>query len=172
MKRPQIAISRCLLGEPVRYDGRDKHTPDLISAINLRCEILPVCPEVEAGFSIPRPPIQLVFTVEQALKVVGRDDPALDVTQPLQQMAHDFCSGHTTLSGAILQNRAPSCGAEDTPHYNSNGKQIAAGDGLFTQFLRTAYPGLPIETPISLSTPDAIEQFLQQASSYSALPRA
>lgn len=165
VSRPQVAISRCLLGEPVRYDGRHKHAPDLIRAIESHCEIIPVCPEVEAGLPVPRPPVQLASKIDRALMMVGREDPDLNVTQPLRQMAHDFCKQHSTLSGAILQNRSPSCGVNDTPYYNLNGEQIEMGDGLFAQILRASYPKLLIETPISLSHPSAVGHFLQQISS-------
>ncbi|MGB0238476.1 MAG: hypothetical protein ACPG4B_07770 [Cycloclasticus sp.] len=42
-------------------------------------ELYSVCPEVESGISIPRPPIELV----KFQKGLGRDDASLDVTNQL-----------------------------------------------------------------------------------------
>ena len=55
----KIAISACLLGQEVRYDGTGKCQPSIISALQHKVELIPFCPEVEAGLGIPREPIQL-----------------------------------------------------------------------------------------------------------------
>jgi len=50
----RIVISRCLLGERTRYDGRVRFDPGLAGFLAARCELLPVCPEVECGLPVPR----------------------------------------------------------------------------------------------------------------------
>ena len=163
---PIIAVSRCLLGEPVRYDGRDKEAPELIAAIRPHCTILPVCPEVEAGLPVPRPPIQLIVDSHGNYHLMGRDDPDLDVTQPLHQFASHFCHAAQKLSAAILQNRSPNCGVADTPIYNSAGIQQSTGDGFFSAFLKNSYPELPITTPQQLDSSEEINLFIQRATAY------
>ena len=53
----RIAISSCLLGERVRYDGESKLQCWLDECGEV--EWVPVCPEVEIGMSIPREAIQI-----------------------------------------------------------------------------------------------------------------
>ena len=55
----RVGVSACLLGEKVRYDGghkRDRFVTDLLGRF---VEWVPVCPELEAGMGVPRPPIRL-----------------------------------------------------------------------------------------------------------------
>ena len=58
--RPRVGISRCLLGDEVRYDGGHKRDTILIATLGSLVEWVPVCPEVEAGMGTPREPIHLV----------------------------------------------------------------------------------------------------------------
>ncbi|MDR2876604.1 MAG: DUF523 domain-containing protein, partial [Chromatiales bacterium] len=44
-----VGISACLLGEPVRYDGRDKRQEALCIELARCFELMPICPEVGAG---------------------------------------------------------------------------------------------------------------------------
>ena len=56
----RLGISRCLLGEPVRYDGGHKRDQFLVDVLGQHVEWVPVCPEVEAGFGTPRESMRLV----------------------------------------------------------------------------------------------------------------
>ena len=58
--RPRVGISRCLLGDEVRYDGGHKRDALLLSTLGALVEWVPVCPEVEAGMGTPREAIDLV----------------------------------------------------------------------------------------------------------------
>jgi uncharacterized protein YbbK (DUF523 family) len=62
--RPRIGISRCLLGDEVRYDGGHKREDTLVSELGRLVEWVPVCPEMEVGMGVPREPIQLVASVD------------------------------------------------------------------------------------------------------------
>ena len=81
--RPQppvpVAISACLTGEAVRYDGSG--AADALPRRELAgvFEYIAVCPEVGIGMGVPRPPIRLVGAASK-LRAVGIDDPGLDVT--------------------------------------------------------------------------------------------
>lgn len=160
--RPTIAVSRCLLGETVRYDGRSKPQAELIEAIANHCEIIPVCPEVEAGLSTPRPAVELVLKTTGDIIARGRDDHAIDITPPLNRQITRFIQQHPTLDAALLQNRSPSCGVEDTPRFTLHGEQESLGDGLFTAALRDSYPGILITSPHRLKRSGALRQFLLQ----------
>ncbi len=46
---PKIAVSACLLGHPVRYNGRHKRDRFITDQLSQVLQFIPVCPEVEAG---------------------------------------------------------------------------------------------------------------------------
>ena len=62
--RPRVGISRCLLGDEVRYDGGHKRDTLVVATLGSLVEWVPVCPEVEAGMGTPR----------EAIDLVARDD--------------------------------------------------------------------------------------------------
>ena len=59
MKKPKIAISACLIGLKYRYDGSSKMDMSIVNALKDKVDFIPVCPEVECGLEIPRPPMHL-----------------------------------------------------------------------------------------------------------------
>ncbi|MDN0077202.1 DUF523 domain-containing protein [Crenobacter sp. SG2303] len=60
MEKPALLISRCLLGEPVRFDGAGKPLPvDVLAKLTERYCLVPVCPEQLGGLPTPRPPAEL-----------------------------------------------------------------------------------------------------------------
>ena len=85
-KKPKVGVSACLLGDAVRYDGASKPNATVIDKLSQLFELIAVCPEVEAGFGVPRPAVQLTEDPTEP-NVTGRDDPSLDVTLALQ----DYC---------------------------------------------------------------------------------
>lgn len=64
--KPAVLVSRCLLGVPCRYHGRTHARghrigrPSLIARLRQRYRILDVCPEVDGGLPIPRPPTRII----------------------------------------------------------------------------------------------------------------
>ncbi|MDJ0943678.1 MAG: DUF523 domain-containing protein [Kiloniellales bacterium] len=57
----RILVSACLLGQPVRYDGRAKEIRDaLLTRWRGEGRLVPICPEVGAGFGTPRPPAEIM----------------------------------------------------------------------------------------------------------------
>lgn len=57
----KLIVSSCLLGENCRYDGSNKNNQVVINFVNkFKGEILKICPEIKAGFSIPRAPIDYI----------------------------------------------------------------------------------------------------------------
>ena len=61
-----VLISRCLLGLPCRYHGRSSAfgksigRPQLVERLRKRYRLIDVCPEVDAGLPVPRPPTRIV----------------------------------------------------------------------------------------------------------------
>ena len=72
MEKIKLGISTCLLGEKVRYDGGHKWDHYLTDTLGQYVEYIPVCPEVECGFGIPREPFRLVGDCENPHLVTSR----------------------------------------------------------------------------------------------------
>ncbi|HHD77933.1 MAG TPA: DUF523 domain-containing protein [Campylobacteraceae bacterium] len=56
----KILISACLLGYGVRYDAQSKRYDPRFSLLMDAGLLLPVCPEVDGGLSVPRLPAEIV----------------------------------------------------------------------------------------------------------------
>lgn len=156
--RPRVGVSACLAGQRVRYDGEDKGMPGLIAALALHCEPVPLCPELAAGFGVPRPPVQLHWQQGQ-LRALGRDDPALDATGALQAAAREHLAAGADFCGYLLKSKSPSCGLGSTPLYGEAGATGALADGLFAAALRPL--GVPLADELALADAAALERFAQ-----------
>ena len=55
----RLGISRCLLDEPVRFDGGHKRDTFLVDVLGRHIEWVPICPEVEIGLGTPRESLRL-----------------------------------------------------------------------------------------------------------------
>ncbi len=55
----KIAVSSCLLGEKIRFDGGHKHDHFITDNLGAYAEFIPFCPE-HLAFGTPRPTIRLV----------------------------------------------------------------------------------------------------------------
>jgi len=140
----QIGLSRCLLGEPVRYDGAAK--PSLICRTELakHFNLIAICPEVDAGMNVPRPAVELVQMAGQ-LKAIGCDDKSLDVSQQLIEFSERRLAQLNSLSGFVVTPRSPSCGLISVPIKSPTGNILKTnGTGLFTRVLMQRFPALPI----------------------------
>ena len=56
----RLGISRCLLGDPVRFDGNHSLDRFLVKTLGAYVDYFPVCPEVECGMGVPRETLRLV----------------------------------------------------------------------------------------------------------------
>ena len=105
----RIGISACLLGQAVRYDGRHKEHLLVTRALSAFMTFVPVCPEVEAGMGVPRPPVRLV-RVGRKTRVL---DPAngVDHTESLRAFSRARVGelAALDLSGYILKKDLKSC---------------------------------------------------------------
>jgi len=156
---PRVGISRCLLGDQVRYDGGHKHEPALIDILGANVEWVPVCPELEVGMGVPREPVQLAaFGGDRRVRLAGAASGA-DWTDRMEAWAAQRIAAlHAAgLAGFVLKSRSPSCGPHDVA-VRSGG----SGPGLFALALVTAMPGLPVEDEEQLRRPEARALFLER----------
>jgi uncharacterized protein YbbK (DUF523 family) len=160
--RPRIAISSCLLGECVRWDAGHKRHDALIESIGPKVDWVPVCPEVEAGFGTPRETMQLVRS--GAGVALMTTDTARDVTEPMRQYAARRIEelAAADLNGYIFKADSPSCGIEGVRIVGRPGEAEASTRGLFAEALIARLPRLPVEDERRLSSPAALERFLNR----------
>lgn len=159
--RPLVGVSSCLLGHAVRYDGGHKHSPYITDVLARHFELAPWCPEVAIGLGIPRPPIRLSGD-PAAPRVVGVDDPSVDVTERLRACAREVAGANGDLAGYILKRASPSCGMERVTVYGAKGVPRGTASGAFAGELMRALPLLPCEEEGRLSDPALRESFVSR----------
>ena len=158
-KNPVVAVSACLLGQAVRYDGQDKYTSLIAEELKKYCKLIAVCPEVEIGLGVPRAKIQLTL-VGSSIKVLKTDDVNSDVSDALQNFAMQFVN-QNSLSGLVLQDGSPSCGVGNTKLFSVSGEQIGVSSGLFAKTIMNLMPNLVVVQASQLQSKSEIEQFVK-----------
>jgi uncharacterized protein YbbK (DUF523 family) len=165
--RPRVGISRCLVGDEVRYDGTHRLDETVIALLGPYVEWVPVCPEVEIGMGTPREPIQLVASRDgvpsmgervRLLGITSRED----WTDRMHAWARDRARelAQLDLSGYVFKARSPSCGIDDVVVLDIDGDR--RGRGLFAQALIEALPDLPVTDEAALADPVTRARFLER----------
>lgn len=148
--KPRLLVSACLLGEPVRYDGDDKHDPLVTETLAHWFDYQPMCPEVGIGMPVPRPPIQVV-SVAGRQRVHAVAPPHEDASDALRQYALNLPAA---IDGILLKARSPSCGVGSTPLYTEQGEDTGQRvDGLVAATLGERFPALARSDEQALSDP-------------------
>ncbi len=162
-----IGISTCLLGQNVRYDGGHKRDRFITGTLSNYFEFVPICPEVAIGLGIPRDPIRLVGT-PHGIRVVGVNEPELDVTDRLREYGAKMAEELDNISGYIFKSRSPSCGMERVKLYADGVKGAASSDGVgqYAQALMGGLPNLPVEEDGRLNDPVLRENFIERVFTY------
>ena len=158
-KKPLLGVSSCLLGNAVRYDGDSKPNDIVIKQLGELFELLPVCPEVEAGLAVPRPPVRLTGSIDRPC-LTGRDDPGLDVSEQMQA----YCATRPTelkhLCGFVFKSRSPSCGLNSVPLFVEGNCVTESSRGLFARAMTRLYPDLPVIEESELEVNERYQQFI------------
>ncbi len=124
----RLAVSACLLGEPVRYDGGSKPCAEVIE-LTKKNQVCSVCPERAAGLSCPRPPAEQVG--ERVLLKGGTD-----VTRAFADGARAECAAaqRAEVPLAVLKAKSPSCGVGLVYDGTYTGT-LTAGMGVYARLL-------------------------------------
>lgn len=165
--RARIGVSACLLGERVRYDGNHKRDVLVCDTLSQDFELIPVCPEAEAGLGVPRPPVQLVGDARHP-RVRGVENPGLDVTASLEVFCDEWVGRLQGVSGFVLKARSPSCGLIDTPLFDLEGQIQSAGPGVFARILQQRHPQLPVVDENDLHDLELYRAFVVKVRAYRA----
>jgi uncharacterized protein YbbK (DUF523 family) len=157
----RLGVSSCLLGAEVRYDGGHKHDPYLTDVVGRWFEWVPVCPEVELGLGVPRPPIRLVH---------GGDNPRLvepvsgdELTERMENYAREKVHQlqEAGLDGFILKGASPSCGVEGVKVFGQDESPSRNGVGVFARMLIRRWPDLPVAEEGWLENSDRRRDFFE-----------
>ena len=101
-----ILVSNCILGNNCKYNGKNNYNP-LIERLKEKYRIIPICPEVMGGLSIPRKPSEI-----NANKVFDIDGN--DVTSYFNRgkdLVLDIISKND-IEFVVLKDGSPSCGSK------------------------------------------------------------
>ena len=161
-QKVRLGISSCLLGEKVRFDGGHKLDRYLTNTLGEYVEFVPVCPEVECGFPVPRESLRLVGDPESPRLVTTRTGQ--DFTDRMARWAsrrvvelekEDLC-------GYIFKSKSPSSGMERVKIYDANGVPSNRGVGMFAMAFMKHFPLLPVEEEGRLHDPGLRENFIER----------
>ena len=166
----KIAVSACLVGHEVRYNGGHKRSNFIDRILSQHYEILPLCPEVGIGMSIPRPPIHLIAVdsddgethVEAALV----DDHNTRFTQDLKEYASQQAKKLANASGYIFMQKSPSCGYKPVKLYHNNGMPLDKTQGIYAAEIDRLLPLMPKEDAGRLNDANIRENFLSRVAAY------
>ncbi|WP_077044981.1 DUF523 and DUF1722 domain-containing protein [Pseudomonas sp. KK4] len=166
--KPKIAISACLMGAEVRFNGGHKASRLCSHVLTDYFDFVQVCPEVAIGMGIPREPIRLVGDTDRP-EAVGTVNPLLNVTGQLAQYGQQMAAQLDDICGYIFMQKSPSCGLERVKVYHANGApQDGGGQGIYARAFCAQHPDLPVEEDGRLNDPVLRENFLTRVFAYHA----
>lgn len=170
----RLGVSRCLLGDAVRFDGGHKRSRFVTDALGPFVEWVPVCPEVEAGMATPRPAIRIVQPTgtgeesEQKLVEVKSGRSHTTAMRRYSKSRVASLSGED-LCGFVLKKDSPSCGMTRVRVWSEEGGATRDGRGFFARVLEDRLPLLPIEEEGRLEDPLLRERFVTRIFAYRRL---
>ena len=166
---PRVGVSACLLGREVRHDGGHKRADFLVELLGPYVEWVPVCPEVELGMGVPRPPIRIERRAGE-LRLVEPGSGA-DYTHAMSRFAARRVRELTALGlcGYVLKSDSPSCGMERVRVWRASGRPVRSGRGFFAAALLARMPALPVEEEGRLADAVRRERFALRVFAYRRL---
>lgn len=151
----KILISACLLGEKVRYDGRDNLlNHPMIKRWQAEGRLVPVCPESQGGLPTPRPPAEtqsrfpILVTTRDGEDVTPQFLRGAEKTLELARQ-HNCCC-------ALMKARSPSCGNREIYDGSFSGQLINAPGIAAEELIRN---GIPVFNEHQM---DELIRFLEQ----------
>ncbi len=126
----KLLISSCLIGNNTKYNGKNNYIKE-IEQLKLKYELIPICPEVLGGLSIPRDPSEI--NNDKVISINGRD-----VTKEFNIGANKALNVAllNNIKYALLKDGSPSCG--NTYIYDGTFKNNKIdGIGITTKLLKS-----------------------------------
>lgn len=136
----KILVSQCLLGAPVRYDGKSKGLDDhFIQRWQSEQRLITVCPELSGGLLVPREAAEIVEGDGDAVLSGNAQiltGSGANVTTAFIDgafVALKLCQEHD-IRYALLSAKSPSCGNQQIYNGQFN-RQLIEGKGVTAALL-------------------------------------
>lgn len=158
----RLGVSRCLLGEKVRYDGGHKLDRWVRDLLGRFVTFVPVCPEVECGMTVPREPMRLEG--DPAAPRLVTHTTRRDLTDRMQDWGRARLDelAREGLCGYVFKAKSPSSGMERIKVYQDNGHPKPTGTGIWARMFMDRFPLLPCEDEGRLHDPRLRENFIER----------
>ena len=158
----KIGISSCLLGNEVRWNSGHKLDKYLTHTLGQFVEYVPVCPEVEAGFGVPRESFRLVGDPDtpRLITFKSKTDHTDRMVTWAKKRVREL--DKEELCGFIFKSDSPSSGMIRVKVYNEKGMPHKVGIGIFARAFMEHFPLIPVEDDGRLNNPLIRENFILQ----------
>jgi uncharacterized protein YbgA (DUF1722 family)/uncharacterized protein YbbK (DUF523 family) len=158
----KLGISSCLLGNTVRWNAGHKLDKYLVNTLGQFVDYVPVCPEVEAGFGVPRESMRLAGDPENPRLITFKTKT--DLTDQMLRWAKKRVKEleKEDLCGFIFKSDSPSSGMIRVKVYSDKGMPVKKGVGLFASAFMDHFPGIPVEDDGRLNNPAIRENFIER----------
>ncbi len=164
--RPRVAVSSCLLGEPVRHNGSHSRSRYLTDDLDPFVDWVPICPEMEIGLGAPRESLRLERS-SGGPRLMTRDSRR-DLTPAMAALAAER-SARLDADGYVFKAKSPSCGIHGIPLYAGNTALTRQNRGLFAGAVIEAHPLLPVEDEGRLNDAVLREAFTERIFAHARL---
>ena len=165
-KKIRIAVSSCLAGHNVRYDGGNRRN----SAVQRLCskfDCVTLCPESAIGMGTPRPPINII-KIDDSFRARGKTNPLFDVTELLINYADQFVASHQDICGFVFKARSPSCGLDSTPWKDLRDAAGGTTSGIFGNRIKQLLPAIPTIDEIQCANMHELDKFIENVIQYAS----
>jgi uncharacterized protein YbgA (DUF1722 family)/uncharacterized protein YbbK (DUF523 family) len=160
--RVRLGISSCLLGNAVRWNSGHKLDRYLTLTLGQFVDYVSVCPEVEAGFGVPRESMRLVGDPEKPRLITFKSKT--DQTDQMLRWARKRVKEleKEDLHGFIFKSDSPSSGMIRVKVYTEKGMPVKKGVGMFAREFMAHFPLIPAEDDGRLHDPHIRENFVER----------
>jgi uncharacterized protein YbgA (DUF1722 family)/uncharacterized protein YbbK (DUF523 family) len=161
-QRVRLGISSCLLGNAVRWNAGHKLDRFLTDTLGQFADYVPVCPEVEAGFGVPRESFRLVGDPQNPRLMTFKTK--VDHTDRMRRWAAKRVREleKEDLHGFIFKSDSPSSGMVRVKVYTDKGMPEKKGVGMFARAFMAHFPLIPAEDDGRLHDPQIRENFIER----------
>lgn len=161
----KLAVSACLIADGYRYDGQSRQDLFVKNTLGFYFELVPFCPEVQSGLSVPREPMRLMLYNSQT-KLIGTQSKQ-DYSPLITTWISKRLAEIDDIAGFIFKSKSPCCALQSVALYDDSGSIIQAdASGLFAQALKGKYPFMPAIDDVFISKPEERLHFVAHVFAY------
>ncbi|GGL47879.1 YbgA family protein [Planomonospora parontospora] len=157
--RPRVAVSSCLIGEMVRFNGGHSRDRFLSGELDPYVDWVPICPEIAIGLGAPRETLRLERSPEGPHLVTRKT--GRDLTEEMTDLAAERART-LDVDGYVFKSKSPSCGIHGIPVYAGTAAVDRRSRGVFAGRILDAHPLLPVEDEGRLHDPLIRETFVER----------